>query len=185
MARRLIAIVTAASLAAIFGASVVSAKAGPLPAELQAVRAAVARYHDVNQASRDGYSLAGEPCVAEAPGTMGFHAVNFGLAGDLSIDPLQPEILLYLPRGDGYELVGVEYWQVALANTASGPAPWFAATPPPLGFFNPAPAIFGRAFDGPMPGHNPEMPWHYDLHAWIFEANPAGVFVPFNPALSC
>ena len=177
--------VTAASLAAIFGAGVVAAKAGPLPAELQAVRAAVARYHDVNHALRDGYAVAGEPCVAEAPGTMGYHAVNLGLAGDLSIDPLRPEILLYLPRGDGYELVGVEYWQVALANTENGPAPWFAATPPPLGFFNAAPTAFGRSFDGPMPGHNPAMPWHYDLHAWVLEANPAGVFAPFNPALSC
>lgn len=46
-------------------------------------------------------------------------------------------------------------------------------TPPPLGFFNPAPTIFGQAFDGPMPGHNPEMPWHYDIHVWIFETNSA------------
>jgi hypothetical protein len=185
MHRRLVAAMTAAAILTTFAAGTALAKAGPVPAEVQAVRAAVARYHDINQAIRDGYSLAGEPCVAQAPGTMGFHAASPGLVGELSIDPLRPEILLYLPRGEGYELVGVEYLQVALANTANGPAPWFGPTPPPLGFFNPAPSIFGRSFDGPMPGHNPHMPWHYDLHAWIFEANPAGLFTPFNPALSC
>ena len=185
MRRRITTALAAALVGTTLMSGAVAAKAGPLPAELQAVRAAVARYHNVKHALADGYHLAGEPCVAEAPGTMGIHAVNFALAADLSSDPLRPEILLYIPRGDGYELVGVEYWQVALANTESGPAPWFAPTPPPLGFFNPAPTIFGRAFDGPMPGHNPEMPWHYDIHAWVFEANPAGLFAPFNPELSC
>lgn len=185
MHRRLVAAMTATAIATTFAAGIVFAKAGPVPAQVQAVRAAVARYHDINQAIRDGYSLAGEPCVAEAPGTMGFHAVNLGLAGDLAIDPLRPEILLYAPRGDGYELVGVEYWQIALANTTSGPAPWFAASPPPLGFFNPAATILGQTFEGPMPGHNPSMPWHYDRHVWLFESNPSGLFAPFNPAISC
>ena len=36
-----------------------------------------------------------------------------------------------------------------------------------------------------MPGHNPQMPWHYDLHVWFWEDNPDGLFAPFNPALSC
>lgn len=163
------------------------AKAGPLPSELQAVRAAVARYHSYGRALADGYSAAGEPCVAEPGlGTMGIHAVNFDLLASGVIDPLRPEILLYVPRANGsLRLVGVEYWMIALANTADGPSPWFDDDPPPLGFFNPAPVLFGRAFDGPMPGHNPSMPWHYDLHAWVFEQNPAGTLFPFNPALSC
>lgn len=152
----------------------------------QSVRAASARFHSISQASAAGYSLAGEPCVAEAPGTMGIHAVNFALAGDLDIDPLKPEILLYLPKDDGdYELIGVEYWSIALANSPNGPIPWFAANPPADGWFNPAPSVLGQTFDGPMPGHNPNMPWHYDLHAWLWAANPAGTFAPFNPALSC
>jgi len=152
----------------------------------QAVRAATARFHSMTQASAAGYSLAGEPCVAEAPGTMGIHAVNFALAGDLDINPLKPEILLYLPKDDGdYELIGVEYWSIALANSPNGPIPWFAANPPADGWFNPAPSALGQTFDGPMPGHNPNMPWHYDLHAWLWADNPAGTFAPFNPSLSC
>jgi hypothetical protein len=187
MNRPLFAALGAGALVGALFAATAVAKAGPLPSELQAVRAAVAKYHSYDQALAGGYSTAGEPCVAEPGlGTMGIHAVNFDLLASGANDPLQPPILLYVPRGDGsLRLVGVEYWMVALANTESGPAPWFASDAPPDGFFNPAPSIFGQTFDGPMPGHNPEMPWHYDLHAWVIEENPAGVFAPFNPAISC
>jgi hypothetical protein len=175
------AVVTLALAATLMSSMPVAAAGG-----WQAVRAATARFHSIAQASGAGYSLAGEPCVAEAPGTMGIHAVNFALAGDLDIDSLKPEILLYLPKDDGdYELIGVEYWSIALANSPNGPIPWFAADPPADGWFNPAPSVLGQAFDGPMPGHNPNMPWHYDLHAWLWADNPAGTFAPFNPALSC
>jgi hypothetical protein len=183
--RRVVAVVAAASLLVAFSVSAVVARAGSVPSDVQAVRAAVARYHNVNQALRDGYSLAGEPCVTSPAGTMGFHAVNRTLTADLSSDPLRPELLLYVPRGEGFELVGVEYFQIALANTDSGPAPWFGADPPPLGFFTSAPTILGQTFDGPMAGHNPQMPWHYDLHVWLFESNPSGLFAEFNPRLSC
>ena len=82
--------------------------------------------------------MAGEPCVSAPPGTMGIHAVNFALAGDLDIDAARPEILLYLPTDDGdLELIGVEYFAAALANSAAGPIPWFGADPPAAGWFNP------------------------------------------------
>jgi hypothetical protein len=45
--------------------------------------------------------------------------------------------------------------------------------------------LLGQPFDGPMPGHGPDMPIHYDLHVWTHKANPAGVFAPFNPKVSC
>lgn len=45
--------------------------------------------------------------------------------------------------------------------------------------------MFGQPFDGPMPGHEPGMPVHYDLHVWVGRANPAGVFSPWNPKVSC
>jgi hypothetical protein len=47
------------------------------------------------------------------------------------------------------------------------------------------PSIFGQPFDGPMPGHNPAMPVHYDLHVWLSADNPSGLFAQFNPSLSC
>jgi hypothetical protein len=59
------------------------------------------------------------------------------------------------------------------------------AQAPALGFFTPPPAVLGQTFDGPMEGHAPGMPWHYDVHVWVAEANPSGVFAQFNPAISC
>ena len=178
------------------GAAIAPALAGdgPLSPEVQEIRAAVAKYHSFEQAEQDGYTVEGEPCVSSPPappspdggGTMGIHAINPPLLGDLAIDQQRPEILLYVPKENGkLELVGVEYWMIALANTASGPRPWFGPQEPPLGFFNPAPEVLGRTFDGPMEGHNPMMPWHYDLHVWVAEANPSGVFAMYNPAISC
>jgi hypothetical protein len=162
------------------------ARSGPVPAELRAVRSAVGSYHSFDQAAAAGYSVSGEPCISSPAGTMGIHAVNGSILASGVIDPLQPPILLYLPREDGsLRLVAVEYLAVALANTDAGPAPWFASTPPPNGFFTSSPSVLGQSFDGPMPGHSPQMPWHYDLHAWVIEDNPAGMFAPFNPALSC
>ena len=151
----------------------VAAGAGRLPAEWREVRAAVARYHSFVQAERDGYSIAGEPCVSEPGlGTMGIHAVNEALMADDVIDPLRPEILLYVPdENGGLTFVGVEYWKA----DADGD----------LNTDEDRPSVLGVPFDGPMPGHNPVMPVHYDLHVWVAERNPSGLFAPFNPAISC
>ena len=117
---------------------VVSASAVASPSDgFKGLKAASARYHS-EPGDDDGYSGAGEPCVASPEGTMGIHYVNRSLSADLALDPLRPEILLYVPKDDGeLELVGVEYFVVALANTPEGPAPWFDDDRPPLGFFNP------------------------------------------------
>ncbi len=38
--------------------------------------------------------------------------------------------------------------------------------------------------DGPMV--HPGVPFpHFDLHAWIWQGNPAGMFAEFAPNLSC
>jgi len=152
--------------------TVAAAGGDSLPADLRGVRADVARYHSLAQAERDGYVVTGEPCVASPAGTMGIHATNAALMADDAIDPIRPEILLYVPKANGrLELVGVEYWKAdadgSLATAADRPS------------------LFGLPFAGPMPGHNPAMPVHYDLHVWLWEDNPSGLFAPFNPAISC
>lgn len=162
-----------------------------LDRDLQAVKAATARYHSLQQAQSAGYSTEHEPCVQSPLGAMGIHAVNQALVMDPAIDPLRPEIVLYLPdRNGNLKMIGLEYFQVALVNTPSGPRPWFGLpgdpeAPPPGGFVNPAPVLFGQTFDGPMSGHNPMMPWHYDLHVWLWADNPSGMFAMFNPTLTC
>ena len=60
-----------------------------------------------------------------------------------------------------------------------------SASQPPPTIDNPTPKLFGQVFDGPMAGHNPTGPWHWDLHVWLWEYNPLGLFVPLNPAVSC
>jgi hypothetical protein len=137
--------------------------------QLAAVRAATAKYHNVETALADGY-IPVSPCE-ELPGqgAMGFHYLNPGLAQDLASTPDQPEVLLYVPDKNGkLKLAGVEYFQAAAGRTATQ-----------------APEILGVKFDGPMPGHNPEMPEHFDLHLWLWERNPSGLFAAWNPALSC
>jgi hypothetical protein len=36
-----------------------------------------------------------------------------------------------------------------------------------------------------MPGHQPGMPIHYDLHVWLWMDNPSGMFAPWNPRVRC
>ena len=109
--RRLLPILTAGVLLVSIGIGITLAGDGRLSPELQAVRAAVARYHSVDQATADGY-VAASPCESSPAGTMGIHYINPALFGPGN-EPLQPEILLYLPRADGsLELVGVEYFAV-------------------------------------------------------------------------
>ncbi len=153
-----------------FGAAALAGN-GALAGDLERVRGALARYNSIGQAERDGYVPA-SPCE-QLPGVggMGIHYVNPGLMAP-GIDPLRPEILLYLPDADGnLKLIGVEYFQ--------------ADADQDLTTDDDRPSVFGQPFDGPMEGHAPGMPRHYDLHVWLFEANPAGVFAVWNPAVSC
>lgn len=168
-------VVVALTLAAIVGSvsfGAVAAGNGPLPGEWREVRTATARYHSLNQALADGYTLEGETCVSSPFGTMGFHALNPSLAFDSVIDPLRPEVLLYVPGDDGsLKLVAVEYFKADADGN--------------LGTDSDRPSLFGTPFYGPMPGHSAAMPAHYDLHVWVHELNPNGLVSLFNPAISC
>ena len=160
-------------------------------AALAAVTQATAAFHDVDKAIAEGYaSPVGGHCDETAAGAMGVHSVNPALMQTPALIPEQPEVLLYLPSGSGnYRLVGVEYVQtLLLRNSQTGQvAPWFSPGPWPAEYVvvNPTPSLFGQSFQGPMPGHVPGMPWHYDLHVWTWSPNPSGMFAQWNPALGC
>ena len=154
--------------------------------QLAAVRQATHKYHDVGVAEADGY-VSTEECV-QVPGMggMGIHYVNGALLGDISVDHLAPEVLLYVPADDGLKLVAVEYVMTALALVDGVPQPWLEVTPPPGEVWvTTNPVLFGQTFNGPMPPHGPGEPWHYELHAWVWQGNAHGVFADFNPNLSC
>jgi hypothetical protein len=159
--------------------------------ELGAVRDATNQFHDVNVAIAAGYaSPEGGHCDASPAGTMGIHSPKMSLLQTQALDPLQPEVMLYLPKpGGGFRLVAVEYVQfVLLRNPATGQvAPWASPSPWPAEYevVTPTPHLFGQTFQGPMAGHVPGMPWHWDLHTWIWAHNPSGTFAQWNPSISC
>ena len=159
--------------------------------ELAAVKRATAQFHQFDRAVAAGYANpTGGHCVFSPLGAMGIHSPNQALIGSQVLDPERPEVLLYLPKeGGGMRLIGVEYLQpVLLRNPATGVvAPWTASTPWPSNYVivTPTPQLFGQTFQGPMPGHDPGRPWHWDLHVWVWANNPSGMFAQWNPALSC
>ena len=159
-------------LAAVAAGTVVLGTGGPASGaseqrDLAQVRAATARFHDVAVAVAEGYRPV-SPCEQlPGAGAMGVHYLNPQLAMDGVLDPQRPEVLLYVPGDDGPRLVGVEWF---VAEVATG---------------GQVPTVLGRRLDGPMPGHSPDMPSHYDLHAWVWAHNPTGTFAAWNPALSC
>jgi len=175
MRRILLLVLTVAAMTALAGVAL--AAPGDTDSDvnegLAQVRQATAKYHKVSNALADGYQPT-EHCVAvPGVGGMGYHYVNPTLVGDPSVDPSKPEVLLYAPKNNGgLKLVGVEYFVVDADQDLSTDAD--------------RPYLFGVVpFNGPMEGHEPGMPIHYDLHAWIWKGNPDGVFEDFNPKVRC
>jgi hypothetical protein len=142
------------------------------PAQRKVLTDATRRFRDAGEALAAGY-LATEHCV---PG-MGWHYVHPGLSADTTVDPVWPEVLLYVPGRDGTpRLVGVEYFK--------------ADADQDLATDTDRPTLFGHPFDGPMAGHEtppgaPPMPSHYDLHVWLYLTNPAGQLTSENPQIIC
>ena len=162
---------TGFALAAAFIASSTPSLADPGNIHAQ-LRAATARYHSVDQALADGF-LPTEDCV-ELPGFggMGYHFANPRRLAAEGVDPARPSILLYVKDGHGrLRLAGAE---------------WFTPDPDQdLATEDGRPTLFGQPFDGPMPGHGPGMPIHFDLHVWIWQDNPTGMFQAWNPTVTC
>ena len=159
--------------------SVAQAQDVSLPPELQEVRAGLEKYQDVIVAVHDGYlSTIGcieypkgmvEGAMSYPAGGMGVHLINLNFISP-ELDPTKPQVLIYEPHGDELRLVAAEWFM---------PLPVAGET---------RPSIFGQDLGGPMEGHEPLMPpgmHHYDLHVWLWKANPAGVFSPTNPAIKC
>lgn len=162
-----------AVLALIAGPGLVStATAGDGPnvnAQLAAVRASTADFHEFSIAQGAGWNDLASPCVSSpipGGGAMGFHYRNPTLAATSSVDPLYPEVLVYAPTPNGgRRLVAVE-WVVARDSNLQ-PA---------------APTLFGQQFH-----LNPNLGQYgaWILHAWLWHHNPDGIFADFNKRVSC
>jgi hypothetical protein len=141
------------------------------PAKLvQLVRAATAQYIDVNAATAAGYSpFLG--CVSGSDhGAMGIHYVNGALLGPSSVDPSQPQALIYEPSNGKMRLVGVEF----IVDSAT----WLSTHTAP-------PVLEGQVFllnDAP---NRFNIPAFFELHVWAWRDNPQGAFVDWNNSVTC
>ena len=140
--------------------------------DLRKARQATQQFRDVEVAKQAGYMKAGE-CVSDPKyGGMGIHYENHDLIADGKLDIERPEVLVYQPTRNGKLRLGaIEYFRAdADQNLHTDPD---------------RPSLFGLPFDGPMLGHSPQMPIHYDLHVWLYRHNPAGRFAMWNPSVKC
>ena len=118
--------------------------------------------------------MSAEECESDPKyGGMGIHYANQALSDDgNALDPLRPEVLVYQIGENGEPRLGaLEYFTVDADQD--------------LATDDDRPSLFGVPFDGPMLGHTPGMPIHYDLHVWLYKPNPAGIFAAWNPRVHC
>jgi hypothetical protein len=148
-----------------------------IAAHLAKAKAALDKYESVAAAEADGYVAEGpcestptDPAATWWGGAMGIHYVNDALLKG-PIVATKPPVLTYAPTSGGLKLLAAEWFQPDADQNAQTDAD--------------RPSLFGRAFDGPMAGHAPGMPMHYDLHVWLWAHNPSGLFAPWNPSVSC
>jgi hypothetical protein len=161
------------------------------------VKAASAKFEDVNVAKAEGYTTDGK-CMSAAmigypasAGAMGLHYVRKDLIGITPPPPgkrvsgtnthtnfLQPSMLVYEPQADGsVKLVAVEnlVFQSAWRSAGRSGAPTFHGHKYVLLQDNPKTDV--------DEAHNYDP--HYELHMWLYRPNPKGLFAEFNPKVTC
>ena len=150
------------------GAEMLRTSQDDITAMLNALRAEVESFRDIQVAQSAGWNLVeGLDYCFDNPGVggMGVHYINVDLL-DTTLDPLKPEAMVYHYGQNGELTLGAVEWIV--------PA---------------------DAWDAEGHGGLPEVTGHhlhlnealgvYVLHAWIFTENPAGIFEDWNPNVSC
>jgi hypothetical protein len=172
----------------------------PAPGEpdLDAIRMATERFRDVNVALAEGFipdptgmcvtaAMEGQPAENGAMGIHYFRPDLLGLTGPPNprvngtgtyTDFNAPAVLIYEPQPDGsLELVAVENVVFQKAWTEAG------NTSPPTFHSVTYQTMQDDPATEPDEAHGFEP--HYEHHVWLYRENPNGVFVPFNPAVTC
>lgn len=155
------------------------------------------RFQDIDVALAEGYiqdpmnicetaTMMGLPSFV---GSMGIHYFRPDLLGITETEPRingvgvhtdfrNPSVLIYEPQEDGsMELVAVEnlVFKTAWTEANAGKKPDF------MGY------EYFSMVDNPVTDTDEAHMFepHYDLHMYLYRENPAGLFSPFNPAVSC
>jgi hypothetical protein len=137
---------------------------------IREVRIGTKDFQDVGAALAAGYASSGSCVSGPEEGAMGIHYPNGALIGDGALDPRRPEILIYEQRGGRLRLLGVEFLVIADA--------WHAQNPGP-------PVLMGQHFHYVGSPNRYGLPPFYELHVWAWKHNPHGMFVDWNPLVSC
>lgn len=157
----------------------VSSAAGSSSPDLDVVRDATARYHQASAAEADGFIHVPAPapahyCISsfDGSGSMGLHLLHPDRLGDSELDPTRPEVLVYEPMKHGRrQLVAVEYIVDQAVWDEANPGVW--------------PMVLGHRLHLVTAPNRYEVPAFYELHAWVWKHNPAGMFEDFNPRVTC
>ena len=131
---------------------------------LEVLRAATNKFHDIAEARAAGYPSTMPKCIADSTmGGMGYHLIDRSLFDD-KLEIERPEMLIYAPAAEGkVELVAVEYIVPYRAVPST-------ATPP-------------RLFDQDLKRYDQLNYWA--LHVWAWRPNPSGLFADWNPTVRC
>jgi hypothetical protein len=138
------------------------------------VRAATARFKDINAAISGGW-VQGTPCVSGPDtGAMGVHFVMPSRINNFVLQADQPQALIYEPLpGGAFRLVGVEF--IVLASVWLGQPEGATSTP----------ALEGDLMNYVSAPNRFGLPAFYELHVWAWEDNPKGSFADWNTHVTC
>src|SRR5580700_6407078 len=136
---------------------------------VQIVRNSTWQYQDVSVAKAAGYGpFLG--CVSGTDhGAMGIHYVNPSLLNG-TLDPTQPQALIYEPLNGQMSLVGVEF----IVDAAT----WLKNN-------SGSPVLEGQTFlfvDSP---NRYNIPSFFELHVWAWRSNPMGPYMDWNDNVTC
>ncbi|MCJ8189938.1 hypothetical protein [Sphingomicrobium aestuariivivum] len=188
-------------LSAAAGVAMIASMAQAVPPRSQPdpsvhqIRAITEKYKDVAVAEAEGYVPA-SPCETAAMmgkdpalGAMGVHYARPDLLKLTAFEPRvdgvgthtdfnQPAVLVYEPQADGsMKLVAVEnlVFKAAWDAENGGRRPNFRGRL--YNYMADDPATELDEAHGFMP--------HYDLHVWVHEPNPNGLYAQYNPNVTC
>jgi hypothetical protein len=152
-------------------------------AKVADARLATAKYAmDLERAKTDGYMI-----ITQMIPNMGYHFLNPKIEG---FDVTKPPVLVYVRKGDAWQLVAIEWVYPKKPATAPIKGAQYgsfeAACHYKDGSFVVATAEAKCAKTNAKSGAEFNF-WHpplVTLHMWIWYPNPGGIFGEFNPLLT-
>jgi hypothetical protein len=172
-AKQLLAVGVAGVACAAFAARALAGgdeRRDPATGLVREVRLATQDFRSVSMARAAGYQSLGSCVSGPQEGAMGIHFAKGPLIGDGMLDATQPELLIYEQRNGRLRLLGVEFLVRA--------EDWHAHNADP-------PVLMGQHFQYVSSPNRYGLPAFYELHVWAWRDNPHGMFVDWNPTVSC